>query len=319
MTKTKEIHIWNHCHHCGMRPIAGCCFRCETCVTGPDLDLCAACYDLYREGKVAHPIQSGRDDEPHCFASKSGTDPESLVSWLREYETAHVGPSVPSGFLARPEFRHRAGGTLGGYSFVARFAEDDFLMTALHVMDDLIKMRGLDATYRNNSYTGKEIPALINSVHLYDVFQIEWMFHEFGTVGPMLTLPNARTGDPEPYSFRDIAAFWIDPFAIRNPLELAQDGPEPGEPVWLAAAMPDGTRSRLAVCVENSPHCFVFRYEERKTLPKLVSGAPILNREGKIVGINTGIGIVSGREFGHANPVESIRSHLHNALNPPRI
>jgi hypothetical protein len=67
--------------------------------------------------------------------------------------------------------------------------------------------------------------------------------------------------------------------------------------------------------VEKTQRSFVFRYEEAKEIPKYTSGAPILDRRGDVVGINTGIGRISGREFGHANPLSSILAHLEGALS----
>jgi len=84
--------------------------------------------------------------------------------------------------------------------------------------------------------------------------------------------------------------------------------------VWLAAAMPDGSRTRRGVCVEKTDRTFIFRYDETKEIPKHSSGAPILDRHGEVVGINTGLGRFGDHEFGHANPVSSIRAHLEGAV-----
>ena len=136
------------------------------------------------------------------------------------------------------------------------------------------------------------------------------MLHELGDAGAMLLLPNARTADEEPFAWRDIAAFRVKPQDGLTAVPLAEEEPEPGDPVWLAAAMPDRSRTRRAVCVEKTPRSFIFRYEEAKELPQHSSGAPILDAHGAVVGINTGLGRFAGREFGHANPLSSIRAHL---------
>jgi hypothetical protein len=159
------------------------------------------------------------------------------------------------------------------------------------------------------------VPAHVSSVRLYDVLKDRWMLHELGTAGPMLVLPNARTADDEPFSFRDIAAFRIGSQGGLNPGRLAKVEPERGEPVWLASAMPDGSRTLRAVCVEKTPRSCVFRYEEPRAMPKHTSGAPILDRHGAVVGINTGLGHFAGHEFGHANPLNSVRAHLEGALS----
>ena len=318
MNASHAVHIWNRCHHCGMNPIIGACFRCETCPIGPDGDLCAACYDGYRAGRVAHPKNSTTNDVPtHRFARSEGRPQDSIASWLDISSHVHAAslvqepPPLPVGFLVRPEFRFGRESVFGGYGFVTWFADNKrFLLTALHVMDELIKIKGIDTTYRNTRYTGRELPAHVHSVRLYDVLKNPWMIHELGDAGPMLVLPNARTADDEPFSFRDIAAFHIKSQYLLGGAPLAKKDADPGEPIWLAAAMPDGSRMRRAVCVEHTPRSFVFRYEEAKEMPKYVSGAPILNRRGEVVGINAGFGRFAGREFGHCNPVSSICAHL---------
>jgi hypothetical protein len=218
------------------------------------------------------------------------------------------------GFLVRPEFRLKRGSVFGGYGFIVHFEDRVLLLTALHVMDELIKNKRIDATARNTRYTGRELPALVASVRLYDVLKDRWILHELGDAGPMLTLPDARTGDDEPFAHRDIAAFLVPAQGMLHPAPLAAEVPEPGEPVWLAASMPDGSRTRRAVCVERTERSFVFRYDEPKEMARHSSGTAIVDRHGAVVGINTGLGRYGGRELGHANPVSSIRRHLAGAL-----
>jgi hypothetical protein len=313
---TPSIHLWSRCHNCGMSPIVGPCFRCESCPLGPDVDLCTSCYEGYREGRVVHPAEDVAASLPgrHTFARLEGSAVETFAPWLSISGSVAPSPDVPSGFLVRPEFRTGRESVFGGYSFVTTIDAHILLLTALHVMDELIKKKQVDSTSRNAAYTGAEIPPHVSSVRLYDLTKNPWALHEVGTAGAMLVLPNARTNDDEPFSFRDIAAFRVTPQPKLHPLPLAQKDPEPGDPLWLAAAMQDGTRTRRAVCVERTSRTFIFRYEEAKQIPKHTSGAPLLDRHGAVVGINTGLGQFEAHEFGHANPVSSIRAHLEPAL-----
>ena len=66
--------------------------------------------------------------------------------------------------------------------------------------------------------------------------------------------------------------------------------------------------------MEKTPHSFVFRYDESKEMPTRPSGAPILDEDGAVVGINTGFGRLEGHDIGHANPLRSIRLHLGQSL-----
>jgi S1-C subfamily serine protease len=53
-------------------------------------------------------------------------------------------------------------------------------------------------------------------------------------------------------------------------------------------------------------------------MPKQTSGAPILDRTGAVVGINTGPGHFAGHEFG-PNSLSSIRAQLEGALSARRV
>ncbi|MEP7242261.1 MAG: trypsin-like peptidase domain-containing protein [Gammaproteobacteria bacterium] len=301
-----------------MNPITGPCFRCETCPLGPDIDLCTQCHQGYLAGWVQHPgpdstVPAGTPST-HQFARSEGTSSDQYATWLETDARTLPPPFVPSGFLVRPEFRSGRESVFGGYGFVIRIESQVIMLTALHVMDELIKLKAVDATARNSSYSGEELPAHVSSVRLYDVLRNPWALHELGNAGPMLVLPNARTADDEPFSSRDIAAFRVSrPVNALNPLALADRAPEPGDAVWLAAAMPDQSRTRRAVCVESTPGSFVFRYTEAKEMAPHSSGAALLDRDGAVVGINTGLGRFEGHEIGHANPLNSIRTHLEQA------
>jgi hypothetical protein len=311
------LHVWSHCHNCGMNPIVGTCYRCETCALGPDIDLCLSCYEGYREGRTVHPGEEavGAIAGIHRFAGLDGTSEELLTPWLGIGKAPTCPPpAVPSGFLVRPEFRSGPDSVFGGYAFVVWFHGHALLVTGLHVMDELIKRKGIDTTARNPDYTGTELPAELDSVRLYDVLKHQWPLYELGSAGPMLVLPNARTADDEPFASRDIAAFQVASSGLLKIGYFAEEDPSPGDPVWLAAAMPDGSRTRRAVCVEKTARTFIFRYEEAKALPSHSSGAPILDSDGAVVGINTGLGRFGNHDFGHANPLSSIRNHLEGAL-----
>jgi hypothetical protein len=320
MFMNPTIHVWSRCHCCGMNPITGPCFRCETCPLGPDIDLCSDCYAGYLEGSVVHPSPDAVvaiDRATHHFTRYEGSLPETFTDWLNVAAFNEPPLGISSGFLVRPEFRSGRESAFAGYGFITRFGPYTLLLTALHVMDELIKNKRIDTTKRNQNYTGEELPRHVTSVRLYDVLQDRWMLHELGDAGPMLVLSNARTADDEPFAFRDIAAFRVKPQQGLSPLPLASEDPQPGDAVWLAAAMPDRSRTRRAVCVENSSRGFIFRYEESKEMPKHSSGAPILDFNGEVVGINTGLGRIGRYEIGHANPLGSIRAHLTEALWGP--
>ncbi len=221
---------------------------------------------------------------------------------------------MPDRFVVRPEFRSGRELFFGSYAFVV-IAEDGgspLLLTALHILDELAGFRGIDCSDNNAGYTGRELPAHVTSVQLYDPYARNWMLAELGTAGGMLLLPDARIGAIEPHSQRDIAAFRAAPASPFLPLPLARSNPVVGEPIWLAVNHGLDARERTiqAVVVEITSETFVFRFAAPAELPRYTSGAPLLNRLGEVVGVNGGMGTLDRHKLGHGVHVISVRRHL---------
>jgi hypothetical protein len=310
-----SVHIWNRCHACGAAPIVGLRFACQTCPTGADNDLCQACYHLFEQGRVVHPSPEAREARAgrHIFRSFEGSEREQVVPWLAVPWSVAPAPTVPDRFVVRPEFRSGRESFFGAYGFVvADDGRNPLMLTALHVLDELAKFNGVDCTDSNMAYTGRELPNLVTSVQLYDLFAPKWMLAELGTAGDMLPLPDARIGAIEPYSQRDVAAFRVAPSASIHPLRLAAAPPAKGEPIWLAINRGGGLRERTvqAIAVEITGQTLIFRFAAGATMPPHTSGAPLLNRAGDVVGINVGCGMLEGNLLGHGAHVSSVRRHL---------
>jgi len=223
-------------------------------------------------------------------------------------------PSVSKGFVVRPEFRCGWESFFGSYAFVveSELSDSPLLITALHVMDELIKGKNIDCSSANASYTGDELPSILTRVNLYDVFVENWAFAPLGSAGSMVSLPDARLGEEEPYCQRDIAAFRLDRDASVCPGKLAGTPTEVGEAVWLVANPARSTKVEMmsAVVVESNRETFVYRLAAGTRDPRSTSGAPLVNCKGEVAGINIGIGWFQGNHFGHANNATSIRNHL---------
>lgn len=309
------VHIWNRCHACKAAPIVGLRFACQTCPTGADNDLCQACFDLFEQGRIEHPSPEAREARAgrHIFRSFEGSERERVLPWLAVPWSVAPAPTVPDRSVVRPEFRSGRESFFGAYGFVvvANDGGNPLMLTALHVLDELAKFGGVDCTDSNMAYTGRELPNLVTSVQLYDLFAPKWMLAELGTAGDMLPLPNARIG-VEPYSQRDVAAFRVVPSTSIHPLPLAAGPPAKGEPIWLAINRGGGLRERTvqAIVVEITSQTLIFRFTAGATMPPHTSGAPLLNRAGEVVGINIGCGMLEGNMLGHGAHVSSVRRHL---------
>jgi trypsin-like peptidase/ZZ type zinc finger protein len=314
----KFVHLWSRCAGCGIWPLAGRRYECQNCPAGPDNDLCEECYRLFERGFLKHPspesYAAASAGTSHTFVVHEGYDRENYLPWLAVPQPEEEPPSVPDKFVIRPEFRCGRESFFGSYGFVVESENSGrpLVITALHVMDELARAKHVDCSARNTAYTGSELPALVTKIFLYDVFAPNWMMAELGAAGPMLVLPDARIGDEEPYSQRDIAVFHANDLATKlSPLKLAASSPEVGEPIWLASRREGGASGRTfaAVVVERTERTLIFRFGSTLGMPRYTSGAPLLNSRGEVVGINVGAGCLDGQILGHANHVESIRRH----------
>jgi hypothetical protein len=309
------VHIWNRCHGCGAAPIVGPRFTCQTCPAGADNDLCEPCYRSFQQGRIEHPLPEAREAPAglHVFRAFEGVERDHVLPWLAVPWPAAPAPRIPDRFVVRPEFRSGRESFFGSYGFVvAEPGRDPLMLTALHVLDELAKFRGINCTEGTAGYTGRELPLQVTSVQLYDPFAPNWMFAELGMAGDMLPLPDARIGAVEPYSQRDVAAFRVVAPTSFHPSPLAAAPPAVGEPIWLAVNRGRGELERTiqAVTVEVSKDSLVFRFAKPAASPPHTSGAPLLNHASEVVGINIGGGTLDGHKIGHGSHVASVRRHL---------
>jgi len=321
-----NIHPWNRCHNCSSAPITGRRYHCESCPDGPDNDLCEPCYNLFLQGKIKHPADNTLADthkiNRHHFSHVEGKPAHLFTDWLKVDHPEVSPPAIRHPFVARPIFSAASESFIAGYGFVVNPGKDyhrtPLLLTALHVMDPMIKYLKIDCTSANNHYTGCELPSRVTGVDLFDVFAPNWMMEFLSPAGPMLVLPNARTGEEEPFSDRDIAVFTIPSAEAGHfkPAALAERIPQKGDPVWIVARPQDTHVPGLfkAVIVEIDDRSMIYAFEKSTDLPQYISGAPLVNRQGEVAGIIVGGGQLENRKLGHANHVANIRRHLHEAL-----
>ncbi|GAB4195577.1 MAG: trypsin-like peptidase domain-containing protein [Wenzhouxiangellaceae bacterium] len=290
-------------------------YQCPVCPLGHNTDLCADCYQRWLRGDIDHP--GAATESRHEFRLQPAATELPLDRWAKVPTTAQPEPEIADGFVVRPEFCCGYDSYFGGHAFAAHDQGRTLILTALHVMDELAKRSDIDITAANPHYNGHEIPAKITEINLYNVYQTRWMLYPLGTASSMLILPDARIDLNQPCAFRDIAAFDASHNPQLRPHSLATSTPQVGEPIWLAAHSPSGLRCRQAVVVEHTSDRFIFRYLQPDWDMNATSGAPLINAEGEVVGINTGMGYDGRQRYGHANPVASIRRHLRQAKKNP--
>jgi hypothetical protein len=286
--------------------------------------LCDPCYAAYRRGALVHPspssfvAQTEAVADRHDFTPRPGRHRAEYDAWDRVRDVVAPTPSISGRFVVRPEFCTGAGSFIGSYGFVVSVdGAPPLAVTALHVLDQLARTLHVDCATGSGAYTGHELPRTIQHVHLYDVTAPNWMGGRIATAGPMLVLPDARTGEPEPACQRDIAALVLGEGAEWTPRRLAGARPSVGSPIWLianAAGAPRSLRAFAATVVESTSDTLIFRYAEGVALSRHTSGAPLLDRHGCVVGINIGGGTLNRRDYGHAHHSDNMRRHLTGAV-----
>lgn len=319
ITHEKEINIWQSCHGCGDSLINGPRLECQTCPSGPDIDLCNSCHEKYIKGDLLHPpnssLSSAREQEmDHVFVKREGKKyiESDLSTWLNISSFEENPPCFMINFVVRPIFSSGLDYIIGSCGFIVQEAGINLSLTALHVLDELIKVKKIDVN--KNLKSSIALTNAIEKIDFYDVTAPNWMLHHLAHANRMLLLPEAKLYEEEPDSSNDIAAFQLDNLGQLNPGILAKNTPQVGENIWLAYI--DLSRKKKlfsGVVVEVTKDVFIYRLKNSGMIFKGSSGSPILNKFGEIVAIHCGSGRYSGYEFGHGNHVENIRRHIYSS------
>jgi|GEM_PF-602421 len=112
----------------------------------------------------------------------------------------------------------------------------------------------------------------------------------------------------------DVAAFLVADERVGPLLELASAPPRPGDRVWLVAQVVEGApRRRLvhpATVVALEGDWLTYRLDDAGIQLRGTSGAPVVDRGGKVVGVNVAGGSKAGKVHGVAQSAASVRRTL---------
>lgn len=226
-----------------------------------------------------------------------------------------AAPEVPPGFVLSPVFGMADGKEYpAGSAFVVDFAGQRVIVTAHSLFGPL---GGMPA-----QLTPEQIPAQIKEVRLVEAYTRDYV----GKATTAAVVPGAHPMAKD-------AAGDVSVLKLSNALsdaivanakvsftgrELAAADPKVGDPVWLAASLVDGPGKDARLhpghvgMIDGS--WLFFDYDETGLNLAGTVGAPIVNAEGKIVGVNIGGGVREGKPFGSAVPLSALRTNLTNAL-----
>lgn len=227
---------------------------------------------------------------------------------------AATPPDVPVGFVARPAILTSAGGRYeAGTVFFAEINEQRVALTAHSLFGPAGGMAAQLAP--------EDLPKAIKEVRLTEA----WTKATISPVSAPVVLVGAHPMDKD--AAGDVAMMLIPagltsanhtPSAARP---LAAANAKLGDTVWVAAPLLDGpeasARVHEAKVVQVDKSWLIYEYVEPGLNLVATSGAPVLDKEGKVVGINLGGGQDQGHLYGSAAPVDAFRSMVTAALPPP--
>src|SRR5687767_3699999 len=204
-----------------------------------------------------------------------------LVGWTGHRPTGTEGaatPSLPRDAIMRFRWTSAGGvespsGDAAPHGFVVRVDDsaEPVALTAHHVVE---RYRGENgAAVARGVRHAQLVPAGSGAAPV--------------VLGSMLPLTSARTIDGESWD-RDVAMFSVPRSSTAPALTLAPDQAVEGDTVWLLAAV-RGSSERLhpAVVIISRDSAFAYRYV-RLSDGSLTSGAAVLDRSGRVTGLNVG-------------------------------
>lgn len=219
-------------------------------------------------------------------------------------ESSPPEPMIPFRSVFEPTFKLEQRNIRVGTAFAAEIGEAKVpvIISAIHLLGP---NGGLD-----KNIPSRKIPDVLKSVTLSDAFDSE----PCGIVTKALAIPGARPSSIK----KDVMAFLPDGDADIAPLKISDTIPLPGDTVWLAAPVitgaPPGQKLHRATIVKATASKLVYRYDINSLNLQGSSGAPIIDRNGEVVGINISKDEKDGELFGLANPSASFTEMIRKAL-----
>jgi hypothetical protein len=209
---------------------------------------------------------------------------------------------MPDLFVLRPEFEVGADKKAGGKAFGVRVEGDPrrLAITALHLVENT---------------TGGP-PSGVKRVRFRNAFGAP-TGDVIGSATSFVDLPGAAAHG-QTSSLGDVIAFWAADDSYFPTVSLASKNPAPGESVWLVCPILKGAPEKLrfhhAVVDSVVEGDLVYWFDNAHLDITDTNGAPVVNSNGEVVGINLGGSLEKGRMSGFANPVERFREGLKQAV-----
>lgn len=213
---------------------------------------------------------------------------------------------IPPNSLFSPTFETKEAVYSAGTAFALKLPQEKrpLLITATHLFGE--------AGGLLREVPSSELPTFVLSVGLQDLFDPN--ASTFPLEAKVLALPGATSEDLS----KDLAAFLISENTKIPTYELEIKPPMVDEPIWLAASVAGGApaeqKLHKAIVKESDSETLCFQFENPDLDLTATSGAPILNKDGKVVGINIAGEEIDGKILGYGNSAASIEELLKKGL-----
>ena len=218
-------------------------------------------------------------------------------------ESPAAVPAVPDRFVLRPSFTTSLGPVNAGAAFALKVGDRTLLVTAMHLLGPAGGLKAQVAAERlaevvqsvgvRGAFTDDKAPVAVAKT----VLPIEGA-HPMGddASGDILVLePEVKTG---------LDRLQVHETPKLSAGALAAAAPAVGDPVWLAARIGSGeARAHAGKVVEINDKWLFYEFTSADLDLAGTNGAPVLDAEGKVVGIQLGGGVMDdGKLVGAANP-----------------
>ncbi|HHO50823.1 MAG TPA: serine protease [Deltaproteobacteria bacterium] len=240
------------------------------------------------EGKVAEACGRLAPIAQRAVAEQEAPQPEGA-------------PAIPPTAVHRVDYATAQGAFAGGNAFVLRSDGELLALTALHLFGPRMG--------HPEQLASEDLPERIDRILFpHDAVLRPW------EASDALVLPDAEV--TEQMGTGDLAAFELinDPAIASEALEPSTEAPQEEQQVWLVAPgqhEAEPTRRLHAARIRSiaADSMIEFRFEEPIQLSG-ISGAPLLDASGRVIGMSLGGGMAGPQYVGLAIPVAVIQDHL---------
>lgn len=225
------------------------------------------------------------------------------------------GSSVPDpDYLPLPDFKEIPansvfdvmwgtveGSYMAGTSFLMKMEEqnDPLLITAIH--------------YFGDSILGSDLPGYINGGELYDILKDG--SEPDGIVSGVIPIADAVGFGAAETGEKDVAAFTVSDTSGMNSFSPASGTCQPGDMIYLATYLSDENTYYYDDCLypcvvisDDGTNLYYLLHD--MFIATGASGAPLLNKDGEVVGIH----IASANSVRYGHSIQSICEQLETAL-----